>query len=248
MRDIPALSLTWRDGLFAHWPVEADRVRPLVPDELDVDTRKGSAWVSALPSVAAGVRPASFPASAGLTFPQVNLRTYVRYETEPGVYFLSLDTTTELGVRLARSAYGLPYYHADVEFERSERPTDARSAEEGGEDGTTFDCHFASERDDDAADAPARFSATYRPAGDPFRAPPGSLEAFLAERYRLYVVRDGTVWCARVDRDPWRLREAEATVYADSLWQAAGLPAPADEPLLRYSSGAAFEIRTPFRP
>ena len=224
-------------------------------DELDVDTRKGSAWVSALPSVTADVRPASFPASAGLTFPQVNLRTYVRHETEPGVYFLSLDMTTELGVRLARSAYGLPYYHADVEFERSERPSDARSAGEAGESAsqdaeseTVPECHFASERDDDAADAPARFSATYRPVGDPFRAPSGSLEAFLAERYRLYVVRDGTVWCARVDHDPWRLREAEATVYADSLWEAAGLPAPADEPLLRYSSGAAFEIRTPFRP
>jgi hypothetical protein len=43
MRDVPAVSLTWRDGLFAHWPVEVPRVRQLVPDELLlVNTVRGS--------------------------------------------------------------------------------------------------------------------------------------------------------------------------------------------------------------
>jgi hypothetical protein len=43
MRDVPALSLTWRDGLFVHWPVGVSQVRPLVPDELLlVNTVRGS--------------------------------------------------------------------------------------------------------------------------------------------------------------------------------------------------------------
>lgn len=228
MRDFPAVSLTWRDGLFAHWPVEASRVRPLVPDELDVDTREGSAWVSALPSLVEASRPWFLPERVGLSFPQVNLRTYVRHETRPGVYFLSLDAATSLGVRVARTLWGLPYHHAEIDFETV------------GES-RRFDCQrLHTER------PPARFAAEYRPTGRPTRADPDSLSAFLAERYRLYLVRGETVWCARVEHEPWRLCPAEATVHADALLESVGLPAPADDPIVRYAPQAEFAIRTPF--
>jgi uncharacterized protein YqjF (DUF2071 family) len=229
MRDVPAVSLTWRDGLFAHWPVEASRVRPLVPDELDVDTREGSAWVSALPSLVEASRPWFLPECAGLTFPQVNLRTYVRNEGRAGVYFLSLDAATSLGVRVARTLWGLPYHRAEIDFESvGER--------------RRFDCR---RRHTDRH--PVRFAAEYRPTGRPGRADPDSLSAFLAERYRLYLVRSGTVWCARVGHDPWRLCPAEARVHADALLESVGLPAPADEPMVRYAPRVEFTIRTPFR-
>lgn len=232
MWDFPAVAMGWRDSLFAHWPVERSRVRPLVPDELDVDAREGTAWVSALPSVVTAARPFVFPRSVGLTFPQVNLRTYVRHETRPGVYFLSLDTTTALGVRVARSLYGLPYYRANVDFE-----TEAETR------------RFDSQRVHTDDPSP-RFSATYRPTGPPSRADSNSdsLDDFLAERYRTYAVRDGTVWCARVEHRSWPLCPAEATVYADSLFEAAGLPPPAEDPLVRYSPGVEMTVRTPFRP
>ena len=235
--------MAWRNGLFVHWPVPLGEVRPLVPDELDVDAREGTAWVSALPSVVESSRPAGVPRSFGLSFAQVNLRTYVRHETDPGVHFLSLDATTQLGVRLARRLYGLPYYRASVEFERPE----PESMEDGREADGRERFHFASERADSAGD-PARFAATYRLTGEPFRAAPDSLTAFLVERYRLYVVRDGTVRCARVEHDPWPLRDAEATVQADSLLTAAGLPEPADDPVVQYTPGVEMTVRTPFRP
>lgn len=232
MRDFPAVTLGWRDSLFAHWPVDPERVRPLVPDELDVDIREGTAWVSALPSVVTAARPFFLPRSVGLTVPQVNLRTYVRHETTPGVYFLSLDTSTGLGVRIARLLYGLPYFRASIDFERK---------------GET--CRFDCQRTHTDYPSP-RFSAEYRPTGPPSRADsaPDSLDAFLAERYRTYVVRDGTVWCARVDHHSWPLCPAEATIFADSLFEAAGLPAPAEDPVVRYSPGVEIAIRTPFRP
>ncbi|WP_276298782.1 YqjF family protein [Halorussus lipolyticus] len=230
MRDLPAVSLTWRDGLFAHWPVEASRVQSLVPDELDVDTRRGSAWVSALPSLVAASRPWLLPEPAGLDFPQVNLRTYVRHETRPGVYFLSLDAGTSLGVRVARALWGLPYHHAEIDFE-----TDGEWR------------RFESNRLH-TDDSPARFAATYRPTGRPSHAECDSLSAFLAERYRLYLVRDGTVWCSRVEHDPWRLCPAEATVHADGLLESVGLPASSADPMVRYAPMAKFTVRTPFRP
>ncbi|MFB6207530.1 MAG: YqjF family protein [Haloglomus sp.] len=235
MRDFPAASLTWRDGLFAHWPVDPDRIRPLVPDDLDVDVRDGTAWVSALPSVAEAVRPWGVPPELGLSFPQVNLRTYVRHETRPGVYFLSLDAASALGVGVARAVWDLPYHRAEVDFERDPDP-------DGG-----ATCRIDSERSH-TDDSPARFAATYRPTGEPDRAEPGSLDAFLAERYRLYLVRGDRVRCARVEHSPWRLWPAEATVEADSLLASVGLPAPADDPVVRYAGRTAFTVRTPFRP
>ncbi len=253
MRDVPALSLTWREGLFAHWPVEASRVRPLVPDAFEIDTREETAWVSTLSSVVEAARPRFLPVRAGLTFPQVNLRTYVRYEGEPGVYFLSLDAATELGVRLARAVWDLPYHRAEIDFQRSgeRRRFDSRRLH--------------------TDESPARFAAEYRPTGTPTHADPDSLSSFLAERYRLYLVRNGgggsvkadggdgsvrvdgqksnagSVWCARVEHDPWRLAPAEASVHADSLLASVGLPAPADDPVVWYAPVAAFTVRTPFR-
>ena len=228
-RDLPALSLTWREGLFAHWPVDPSRVRPLIPDQLDVDTREGSAWVSALPSLVEASRPWFLPEAFGVTFPQVNLRTYVRHETRPGVYFLSLDATTALGVGFARALWGLPYHRADIDFV------------------TAGDTRRFDSRRVGTEEPPARFAAEYRPTGEAVRPDPDSLSAFLAERYRLYLVRDGTVWCARVEHEPWRLCPAEAAVHADALVESVGLPAPAEEPMVRYAPGASFTVRTPFR-
>jgi len=247
MRDVPALSLTWREGLFAHWPVDASRVRPLVPDALEIDTREETAWVSALSSLVEAARPRFLPERAGLTFPQVNLRTYVRYDGEPGVYFLSLDATTELGVRLARVVWDLPYHRAEIDFQRSGERR-----------------RFDSQRLHTDS-SPARFAAEYRPTGEPTHADPDSLSSFLAERYRLYLVRNGrrggdgseradaeksatgSVWCARVEHDPWRLAPTEASVHADSLLESVGLPAPAGDPVVWYAPVAEFTVRTPFR-
>ncbi|WP_135823854.1 YqjF family protein [Halorussus ruber] len=230
MRDVPVVSLTWRDGLFAHWPVEASRLQSLVPDELEIDTREDSAWVSALPSLVRASRPWLLPEPAGLDFPQVNLRTYVRHETRPGVYFLSLDAATAFGVKVARAVWGLPYHHAEIDFE-----TDGERR------------RFESNRLH-TDDSPARFAAEYRPTGRPSHADRDSLSAFLAERYRLYLVRNGTVWCSRVEHDPWRLAPAEATVHADDLLESVGLPAPSTDPMVQYAPRAEFRIRTPFRP
>ena len=42
--------MTWHDLLFAHWPVPADLVRPLIPPGLQIDTWDGSAWLGVVPS------------------------------------------------------------------------------------------------------------------------------------------------------------------------------------------------------
>ena len=39
------MAQTWHDLLFAHWPVETQAVRRLVPAELPLDAFEGHAWV-----------------------------------------------------------------------------------------------------------------------------------------------------------------------------------------------------------
>ena len=45
-------------------------------------------------------------------FPELNVRTYVRVDGKPGVYFFSLDAGSTLAVQAARSLLNLPYYPA----------------------------------------------------------------------------------------------------------------------------------------
>src|SRR5580765_3363473 len=65
---------TWRDLLFAHWPVDAAALRPLVPRELPIDTFAGSAWLGVVPFLITGLRPRGAPPL--MRFLETNVRTY----------------------------------------------------------------------------------------------------------------------------------------------------------------------------
>ncbi|WP_458189296.1 YqjF family protein [Haladaptatus sp. NG-WS-4] len=221
------LQFTWRDCLFVHWPVEYDALRTVVPDSLALDSYDGRVWVSVLASTVENARPPGVPPQFGMTFPQVNFRTYVRLGQTQGVYFLSLDTASRLATRVARSLYRLPYYHATIATNLG----DSR--------------RVRSQRVH--ADAPpAEFEATYRPQGSATTPESESLSSFLAERYRLFVPRDELL-TARVEHDPWYLYDVSTEVAADSLFEAVGLPAPAEEPRARYCPRMAFRVHAPKR-
>src|ERR1700687_6083754 len=104
---------TWRDLLFAHWPVATTSLRPLVPARLRIDTFDGQAWLAVVPFRMSGVRLRGTPAMPWLSaFPELNVRTYVRCGAKPGVWFFSLDAGNPLAVGIARAWFHLPYYRA----------------------------------------------------------------------------------------------------------------------------------------
>ncbi|RZH69645.1 YqjF family protein, partial [Natrinema altunense] len=166
------------------------------------------------------VRPRGVPAAAGVDLPELNLRTYVSRDGEPGVYFFSLDAAGALGVVGARLFHRLPYYYADIEIAATDRGI-----------------AFTSERRHPGA-APARFVGTYEPVGDSFTPDPDSLAGFLTEHYRYYTTaRDGTLRYADIDHEPWTLRAATATVETNTLFEANGFEPPAGSPVCYYSRG-----------
>ncbi len=95
------MAQSWRELLFAHWRIPVEALRPLVPAELELETWDGSAWLGVVPFLMAGVRPRGVPALPRLSaFPEINVRTYVKVESKPGVWFLSLDAANSLAVPL----------------------------------------------------------------------------------------------------------------------------------------------------
>lgn len=148
-----ALEMDWRHLLFENWPVDPAVLTPHLPDALDLDTHDGRAWLSVVPFENAAIRPRGLPQWAGLSLPEINVRTYVTYERRPAVYFFSLDAQGIAGVLGARLFHHLPYYYARISL----------SAERDR-------IRFASRRRHPGA-RPAVYEATYRPIGEPFSTP-----------------------------------------------------------------------------
>ncbi len=221
------LSMRWEEVLFAHWGVEPAMVAEKLPDSIEVDTYDGRAWLGVVSFVMRDIRPRFSP--FGLDFAELNLRTYVRADGTPGIYFFSLDAGDGLGVSVARLAYDLPYYRANTQVE-----TDGK-------------VRLRSSRTHDGA-PPANFDATYEGVGEDFVAEEGSLEEFLTERYSFFVPLDsGGTLRGDVRHPPWPLREARAEIRTNTVFEANGFEKPEGEPSLLYSPGVDVTATRPRR-
>jgi uncharacterized protein YqjF (DUF2071 family) len=210
---------TWHDLLFAHWPVDASLLRPLVPRAFPLDTFEGQAWVGIVPFEMSNVAPRAVPALPWLSaFPELNVRTYVTLDGKPGVYFFSLDASNTVAVEAARLLAHLPYFTAAMEVDARNGWMDYRS------------------RRTDRRGAPAALTARYRPTGDPHPPTPGTLEYFLTERYCLYT-EDSRGRRIRLDihHPPWPLQAAEAELTVNTMADAAGIRLPGLPPLVHYA-------------
>ena len=222
----------WHDLLFAHWALPPERIRPLVPRELDLDLFQGKAWVGVIPFWMSGVRFRALPSiPTASTFPELNVRTYVRAPQQPdkpGVYFFSLDAASVLAVLGARAGAGLPYFWADMKVEIS-------AADE---------VHYRSIRRQQPR--PAELQTRYRPIG-PVSQRKTDLEHFISERYCLYVVRSGIVHRIQIHHLPWPLQPAEAEFEVNSMAAAHGIGLPPEQPTLQFSKFLEVYIFAPER-
>jgi uncharacterized protein YqjF (DUF2071 family) len=191
----------WHDLLFAHWPVAEEILRGHIPLGLELDTFEGAAWLAIVPFRMEGVRLRFAPALPGTSsFPELNVRTYVKRDGKPGVWFFSLDAANALAVAVARAWFHLPYFRADMTCEEREGWIEYQSA-----------------RTHPGA-PPAKLTGRYRGFGDTFRAAPGSLEQFLIERYCLYSAKpNGEILRGEIHHSAWDLQLAEAELTENSM-------------------------------
>src|SRR6266571_1188628 len=109
---------TWDDLLFLHYRVPAGQVRPLVPAGLELQEHSGSAWLGVTPFVITGLRARGLlPLPLASSFRELNVRTYVTRGGKPGIWFFSLDASSQLAVGAARRLYAEhegELYSADI--------------------------------------------------------------------------------------------------------------------------------------
>lgn len=207
---------SWQRLLFAHWPLPASVLRPLVPSQLTLEEYEGSAWLGLTPFILRDLRPRGIPVFPVISdFPEMNLRTYVRHGTRAGIWFFTLEAASTLAVIAARTLFRLPYHHARMEVQDRDGWIEYSSYRREGN---------------------AAFEGRYRPMGTSFEPRYGTLEHFLTERYALFtVLRNGWVLRGDIHHVPWRLQRAEAEIGLNTVPAAHGITLPDVAPLLHYS-------------
>ncbi len=215
---------TWRDFLCLSWPIPAEDIQRLVPEQLTIDRFDGKAYISIVAFRAADSRPAFAPKMLGAGWNEVNVRTYVHRDgKEPGVYMLAIDTDSfvaSLGMRMGAGAAArtstIEHHHEDGQLIwRCERP--------GG----------------------AFFDVLCQLGGRSGAAEPGTLDHFLLERYFMHQERPGTLWTMRIHHPPIDAERARVLELEDRLVGALGLPEREGHPIVHYAREVKTELFLP---
>jgi hypothetical protein len=207
--------MTWHDLLFQHWPISESVLRPLVPENLEIESFNGSAWIGVIPFCMT-VRARGVPRLFTSRFPEINLRTYVRHKGRSGVWFFSLDAAHRTAVWGARRFFHLPYHFAKMST-------------------TTPRSHmlFYSRR---KSDPEIRFDARYRAIGEPYSPTAGTLDHWLTERYCLFSVDcTGRLHCGEIHHPPWLLQTAQSEIRTNTMTKPLGISLPTTVPVLHFS-------------
>lgn len=224
----PTLRLVGEDVLFVHWPVAPATLDSIIPDPLTVETYDDHAWVTVLAHEVTEATLDAVPVSPLPAFGEVDLRTYVQFDGDSGVLFLSCNTGQALNTLLGERTFGLPHRRADVSFDRHDGRILLR-------------CQQA-----DAGSA-GRFDVTYQPTGDASPAAPDSLAEFLVERHTYFTPTsrdegDPTqLTIGTIERDPWDLAPVDANVRNNTMFELIDIEPPTTAPTTHYSP--RFESR-----
>ena len=213
----------WRDLLFIHWQIDISLLRDLVPNQLELDLWSGQALVGVVPFHMEEVRPKWAPTWTAFNFYELNLRTYVTYQGEPGVYFFSLDAASWIAVCAARLGWSLPYYPARFEV------------------GHSVDrCVYKMKR---TIPHPVYCEIEYQLGNKLGPSLPDSIEHFLLERYLLFTMHKGLVYRGQVHHTPYPAQEATIIHYHSNLLEQANLSPLQDSPLyVHYAKGVDVDI------
>ncbi len=228
-----AMSQKWRDLLFLHWPVPVDSLRPLVPEELEIDLHDGVAYVGLVPFSMRDVHPRGLPAWRPMSdFHETNVRTYVhRRGRDPGVWFFSLDAANAAAVAIARTWFHLPYWTARMRVQHDNPQPGALS-------------YYSERRWTSVTGHRPGCRIACLPTGSPAPAEPGTLDHFLVERYLLYAFdpHKHRLFRGQVHHSPYQVQPARILDCDENLLAAAGITHPSAQPISHFSTGVDVDV------
>ena len=103
------LTAEWRNLCLVNYAVDPARLLPLLPPGLELDTVGGRAFVSLVAFDFANTRVLGIPWPGYRSFPEINLRFYVREGERRGVSFIREFVPKRLVAGIARALYNEPY-------------------------------------------------------------------------------------------------------------------------------------------
>ncbi len=219
----------WVRALMMHYRIRPEVLQPIIP--LPLDVRDGWAYISLVAFEMRRLRPSiggkiaewlSWPLARHGFF---NVRTYVRTSDEPGIYFMLEWLPNQLAVMIGPRLYGLPYKYGRLDYrhghERNRLAGEILDPATGGR----FAYHGVLAE-----------SKSYEPSC------PGSLSAFLMERYTAYTAAQGILRRFRVWHRPWPQQQLELSVSSTSLLQHSGSWFEKAEPVGANYSPGVFDV------
>lgn len=212
----PTLMNDWLRAVFVHYEVAPRALQPLVP--FDLDLRDGRAYISLVAfqmrrmRIASGGRLIEW-LTAPFTAPIsrhgfLNVRTYVKHAGETGIFFLAEWLANPLAVFLGPRTFGLPYRRGVLNYQHDhERGEVAGEVRPHGEGAAGLSLRYRAAVPPDAAFTPCE---------------PGSLDAFLMERYTAFTHRKGVRRRFRVWHEPWPQTPTDIDLLDESLLALSG--------------------------
>lgn len=192
-----SLIQNWKYLSFMHWEVNPEKLKPYIYNGLEIDTYDDKAYISTIPFLMNNVRPRlTFPIPGVSSFPEFNIRTYVKYHDKPGVIFLTLDAKSIISCAYAPWAYSLPYRYAKGYVKKIENGYQWKSKRTNSNIELVGSC---------------------KSIGKFMKSKPGSIEEFLLERYCLYTFHNKKLCIAYTKHTPWVFRNAEAEIIKNTL-------------------------------
>jgi hypothetical protein len=199
----PLFLADWLRAVFIHYEVPATELQRDVPFELDL--HEGKAYVSLVAFTMRGMRPCRGGRLAAWLFKPIatndylNVRTYVRHEGEPGIYFLSEWMNNRFSVRLGPLTFGLPYHFGEFTYRHEHDAGILTGAVREKIHGPSF-----------------AYEATLdEPRFVP--CPAGSLDEFLLERYTAFTAHKTKRRFFRIWHQPWRQQAIRVSVLDNRL-------------------------------
>ena len=232
VRGEPMFFARWDRAVFIHYAADPALLQPQIPFELDL--HDGSAFVSLVAFTLSRMRPrlggklGEWLLKPIATHEFLNVRTYVRHGSEPGIYFLAEWLNNHASVHLGPRSFGLPYRFGQAEYDHARNGCSLRGtvAARGGRlayEGFVIGNNF------EPCDA-------------------GSLTEFVLERYTAFTQHRKRARFFRGWQSPWPQAPAEIELRTDGLiattgawWQSAQFVGA------HYSPGAEVWMGRPHR-
>lgn len=199
----------WLRAAFLHFALDPADLQPAIPFALDCF--EGRAYVSLVAftmrrmRLRRGGRAAALLTAPIASHPFLNVRTYVTHAGEPGIYFMTEWLPNRLSLLLGPPVFGLPYRLGRLGYEH--RHEAGRIAGTVTAPGTPGALRYTA-----GFDLDARYDLCR----------PGTLDAFLLERYTAYTWHRGKGRRFRVWHRPWAVAPLDARLEDTSLLAASG--------------------------